>query len=295
MTIENLAIRVTQGDHDAVLELLDQFEPMISKLTYTYGVHPTFDRDDARQECVLALYDAAQEVADGVTDSFTAAFHNRAREILRTRCAEHRCAVRLPLTTFRRINEAVKAHDGDVAAARRWLQHEAPPSQRVTGPTFDAIWFLAFGEVITWFEYTSDDGPGLMIADVQADPRSPSALSTVEDRLAVEQLLSGLTDRQREMVSRRFGLGDFEPQEYSVIAAAMGMKEGAVRTAVHRALVHIQQRNEPPETTRFRAPTYEEWSNRRALRPRSTHGGGRRVSPSKYPPFPVTVTRKDAA
>lgn len=281
ITDETLAYRVVgSNDSEAVVELLDRYEPLVEVLAAKHGVYAAYDRDDARQDCVEVLYEAAQAVVDGTSTSFAQAFASRARNHVAEESSKYRsaAAVSLPRKTSARVLAALRKFDGDAGRARRYLATEAPASERVDPATFDSVWFLLYGKNVRWDD-TPDGQPGTTFSEITADPRSASTLSTVEDRATVNALLDTLSPRSREIIERLYGLNGAEPQDAKAVAAAMGLSHAAVRKTHSRALATLQVKSELPASYRPRETKRE--------RLRSTVGGNK--LPESPRDFPVIV------
>lgn len=281
ITDEALAYRVVgSNDSAAVVELLDRYEPFVEGLATKYGVYAAYDRDDARQDCVEVLYEAAQAVVDGTSPSFAQAFTSRARNHVAEESSKYRSAsaAALPRKTSARVLAALRKFDGDAGRARRYLATEAPASERVDPATFDSVWFLLYGKNVRWDD-TPDGQPGTTFSEITADPRSASSLSTVEDRATVNALLATLPPSRREIIERLYGLNGAEPQDAKAVAAAMGLSHAAVRQAHSRALATLQVKSELPASYHPRETKRE--------RLRSTVGGNK--LPESPRDFPVIV------
>lgn len=67
----------------------------------------------------------------------------------------------------------------------------------------------------------------------------------VVDRVALQELLSGLTRRQREVVVARY----YVDMSYAEIAAALGIREGTVSATINQSLARLRKNVEGEETT----------------------------------------------
>jgi RNA polymerase sigma factor (sigma-70 family) len=78
----------------------------------------------------------------------------------------------------------------------------------------------------------------LTLADTLAASDSPPSSDTTEKTTLVEGLLAGLTERQRQVLSLRYGLDEADRHEHSLaeIAAQLGMTESGVCDTLKKAL-----------------------------------------------------------
>ncbi|PXY20855.1 RNA polymerase sigma factor [Prauserella muralis] len=276
-----LAVAALEGDAVAALELFSRFGGLVHKLAARFGTQHTYDYDDARQDCFLALLEAADDVRhDG--REFGLAFNNRATQNLKRESSAARPGLTLPFHTFQRVYNAVRRFDYNLPAARDYLANEAPLGERVDPNTFTDVWFAAFGVTLEWNDSAALDGEGATVAETVADRTAETRLRSVEDLDAAEQLLGTLSPQWREVLERTYGLGGYEPQDATVIAAAMGMHRAAIRKIRSKALARLQISSDLPAhytpTERGRTPL------------RSTVHQAESRRPSRRD-FPVTTRR----
>ena len=90
---------------------------------------------------------------------------------------------------------------------------------------------------------TDQDGNALMLMDVVGvDDTMLSDLQDREDSILVRRLVREcLTDREREIVSLRYGLGGGMPRTQREIAARLGISRSYVSRIEKRALEKLEQ------------------------------------------------------
>jgi DNA-directed RNA polymerase specialized sigma24 family protein len=240
VTDSQLASRVKDGDQLAALELFLRYEPHISHLAARHGTAVAFDREDVRQECFIHVVHAAVKAVEE-NENFARIFVNLAGNAVADEASKYRHPVPIPLTTFRRVHDAVKKL-GSPAAAREYLAAETG-WYHVSHDVFDSVWLLAFGVHLEWSGAPSQDQ--MSYADVIADPGTPSAFASIENQDYTRYLLDLLAEHKgpqyREVVARMFGLdgfpaalfdprtGNFIPATSKIVAAEMGIHDVTVR------------------------------------------------------------------
>lgn len=241
MLEEQLLKLVQHGeDHAAVLELFARYEDLVRHQSSRFGRHTTFDIDDARQVAFLALLTAVDEHEDSGKD-FTNTFYNRLVADLKDEAARQRFQVVIPLRTFRYVFETAARLNFDFAAARDHLNAQPGP-RRITRDTFDSVWFWAFSTQLEWSTPVS----GEPAHESTVDYRATDAFTDLEDRDAVESLLSTLTSTEREVLERWYGLAEFEPQVSEVIGTVLGMNAASIRRIHSRVLAKLQIHSDLP-------------------------------------------------
>ena len=90
---------------------------------------------------------------------------------------------------------------------------------------------------------TDQDGNALMLMDVVGvDDTMLSDLQDREDGALVRRLVrEGLTDREREIVTLRYGLGGGMPRTQREIAAKLGISRSYVSRIEKRALEKLEE------------------------------------------------------
>ena len=89
-----------------------------------------------------------------------------------------------------------------------------------------------------------DDGEGSALMDVVADPVLPTPEAATEHderRSAVEQALSTLNPRERDVVALRFGMGDGQERSLAEVGRALGFSRERARQVEAAALAKLRR------------------------------------------------------
>ena len=162
--------------------------------------------------------------------------------------------VRLPVHVVRELNHVLKA--------RRALEAEAASAGRNDRPVrvedvatllglpvkeVDAL--LKFAEQPTSLdapmERHAGEGNGDSVLDGVADDGATDPMSLTlgnEVELLLNHGLGELNEREREVVSGRYGLGDREPETLEVLAERLGLTREHIRQIQQEALVKLRRR-----------------------------------------------------
>lgn len=278
---------VDSNDPDAALALFRRYEPIarsISRMS-PEDRHAVYDSEDAYQDCFLALYDAVAAFVEKPQFGFPRHFKYAAGDAVRHAKNRARGVVVVPLTLYKRVMNAVERCGGDELEAREWLATEAPAQQRVDRTTFDSVWLWCFGSHLEWSQAasTSDEGDSSTTVEGQVpDTRSSASFQSVEDRQAVEQLVSTLPETWREVIVRLYGLQGHGEHTSQAVASVLGLHPVAVRKIHRKALARLQVHSDLPAH-------YTPADTSRRTRLASTVGGNRQRRVSYD--FPVTVRR----
>lgn len=240
--VNELAARVAKGDMDAALEIFHRFEPLVERLAAKYGFGPAYDRDDVRQDAFLALLEAAAESVERGLD-FAGFYRTAIIRYASEGVSRYGLATPVPAMTLYRVRSALERFDGNVPLAREWAAHHAPANYRVTTETFDAVCDQLFGSTERWNSPASGDSSdgNLSLAETTEDPTAHAAIQRVDDREEVESILSTLSDTDREIIERSYGLGPYDsPQESAIIAATLGIHEASVRRTRSRVIRRLR-------------------------------------------------------
>lgn len=93
------------------------------------------------------------------------------------------------------------------------------------------------------YAYQTDDGDELLFGDLAAVPGPEEALvAGIGAQTLVEPLLRILTDRERQVIERRFGLGGGGERTLQQVADELGLSPEGVRHVQNRALARMRRR-----------------------------------------------------
>lgn len=245
MLEEHLLKLVRSGDDAAALELYRRYNDLVTRQSSRFGRHTTFDIEDARQTAFISMLTAVAEHEDLPTpEDFTKIFYARIIADLKDEAARQRFQTVIPLRTFRHVFETVQRFNFNFGEARDYLAG-LPRHRSIAKETFDSVWFWAFGTQVEWS--SPAPGTGLTADESTVDYGATEAFNAIEDRDAVESLLTMLTDAEREVIERWYGLAEFEPQVSEVIGTAMGMNAASIRRIHSRVLAKLQINSDLPD------------------------------------------------
>lgn len=272
---------VRDNDPEAALTLFNRYERLVSRLASRYSDGTAYDANDARQDCFLALYDAAAKLVEDPGHSFAHHFRSKASKFLRVESSRMGPSLATPYIQIERVAAAVRQL-GSATLAREWLATDAPAHMRVSRESFDQIWYVSFGKHVEWNDPAARDMEGgtLTAEATVADRSVDRSFQSVEDREAVGRLIMTLPLQWQEVLVRLYGLDGYGEHTSQAVAAVLGLHEVSVRKIHSKALARLQMNSDLP--THY---TPVDLSKRNRIA--STVGGNRQDSPAYD--FPVSV------
>ncbi len=160
--------------------------------------------------------------------------------------------VRLPVHVVRDLNQVLKARRALEAEGERHAENADRPvrveqiADALNRPVQEVSDLLKFAEQPASLDAPlerRDASESMLdtVADDQAmDPMGPTLIREVEQLL--NHGLSELNDREREVLSGRYGLRDREPETLEVLAARMGLTRERIRQIQQEALLKLKRR-----------------------------------------------------
>ena len=246
-----LLLAAKAGDHRAREALIDSFVPLIANVARLYRGSTSVDRVELMQEGVVGLLRAIDRYDLGLDTPLWAYASWWVRQAMQQLVAE---MTRPVVLSDRAIRQLARLKD----ARRRHLQaHGAEPT---CGQLADGTGLArAQVEDLVVAERSprrldepigGEDGGVTTFGDMLADPLAEEAYDGVPQRLAAEELpmlLRRLDDRERLIVSARFGLGGPE-QTLREVAGRLHVSAERVRQLEQRALdkLHDAVEGQPP-------------------------------------------------
>jgi RNA polymerase primary sigma factor len=237
-----LAIRVAEGEEAAQGELVERSLPMVLKAARRYAGRDV-EVADLVQEGVLGLLRAAGRFDAGRGLPFRAYASWWLRQSMQQAIAEQSRAIRLPthvLWDIHRLREArgellaASGHNPTALELERRLEWSAQRLEDVLRAERPSLSLEA--------PYAGDEGEIDALGDLVADPLSEKAYEDVlnsASTTAIASLLATLTDRERQVLSWRFGL-DGDELSLREIARRLGVSAERVRQIEHRGLVKLR-------------------------------------------------------
>jgi RNA polymerase nonessential primary-like sigma factor len=162
--------------------------------------------------------------------------------------------VRLPVHVVRELNQVLKARRALEAMASARGEGDRPVrvedvAAEVGRPVQEVAELLRFGEQPTSLDAPVDrhggDGASESVLDGVADDGAGDpmnlTLSNEVERL-LENGLDELSEREREVVSGRYGLGDREPETLEVLAERLSLTRERIRQIQQEALLKLKRR-----------------------------------------------------
>jgi len=237
-------------------ELIDEYRPLIATVARPYCRHGSIERHELMQQGVVGLLEALKRYDPSLGTPFWAYASWWVRQAMQQVTAE----LGGPIVMSDRAQRALSR----LAAARRaYLQeHRREPTRTELAAAAE----LNVGHVESLLaadararaleERIGDGDDGLCLGDLLADPQAEDEFERVSRRTAAEgvpALLALLSDRERLVVSRRFGL-DGEARTLRDIAADLSLSAERVRQIEERALERLRTAWPATESFEFAAP-----------------------------------------
>jgi RNA polymerase sigma factor (sigma-70 family) len=223
-------------------ELIDEYRPLIATVARAYWRRGLIERDELMQQGVVGLLEALNRYDPSLGTPFWAYASWWVRQAMQRVTSELD-------GPFVLSDRARRARSRLAAARRTHLQaHRREPTRTelaaAAGLDIDHVEsLLAADRPARGLEEPIGED-GLCFGDLLADPRAADEFERVPDRTAakgVPALLALLGDRERLVVSRRFGL-DGEAHTLRDIAGDLHVSAERVRQIEERALETLRRR-----------------------------------------------------
>ncbi|HEY0820804.1 MAG TPA: RNA polymerase sigma factor RpoS [Rhizobacter sp.] len=157
--------------------------------------------------------------------------------------------VRLPVHVVRELNQVLKARRA-LEAAGAHPEGEQPVrvediAHRIGRPVHEVAELLKFAETPASLDAPLDrDGTESMLDSVADDGAGDPVNLTLHNEVEVllRHGLEELSEREREVLSGRYGLHDREPETLEVLAERLGLTRERIRQIQQEALVKLKRR-----------------------------------------------------
>lgn len=237
-----LVVRAQAGDLAAREQLIDRLLPLVSALARRFRTEG-LDQTDLIQEGIVGLLRALgrYDPARGVPFAAFAAWW--IRQALQDARSDFVRPFRLPPKALRQLSQLKSEHQRIYQDEQR-SAGVAELAQR-TSIDLDQVKALAAADVrVRSLDEPIEAGGGEVgsLGDLLEDPLSAAAFEEVIDAVAGAQLralLSRLTERERDVVTARFGF-DREPEKLVEIGERLGLSAERVRQIEERALAKLR-------------------------------------------------------
>ncbi|MFL6040558.1 MAG: RNA polymerase sigma factor RpoD/SigA [Gaiellales bacterium] len=237
--VDRLAIEAAAGDPRARERLILRMLPLVSRTARRY-VGRDVERVDLLQEGIVGVLRALQryEAERGVP--FTAYAGWWVRQAMQQAVSEQSRAVRLPTHVLWDIHDLREAReqtaaegttDSELGRRLGWGERRLEDVVRAERPALSLD-----------LPHAADDGAAGSLGDLLADPLSEQAYEDVLGAVTgsrLRALMTTLTEREREVLRWRFGLGT-EELSLRQIGRRLGMSGERVRQIEHRALAKLR-------------------------------------------------------
>jgi RNA polymerase primary sigma factor len=227
------------GDHLARAELVEAFLPLIGGVARNYRSSPRITRTELMQEGVVGLLRALERYDSALGVPFWAYASWWVRQAMQQLVAELTRPVVMSDRALRQLSEIKNAYaslGGSPTTAQLSERTGLEPAQVANLLTADRP-ARAFQEPIK-----DDQGEVGMFGELIADPLAEDEYERVITNVAageLRDLLSSLSEREREILSARYGL-DRDVESRRGIAERLGLSSERVRQLESRALEKLR-------------------------------------------------------
>ena len=250
-----LAVAARAGDATARAQLVEALTPRIAAIARVYRESPQVERVELLQEGIVGLLRAIEryDPERGVPFWGYATFW--VRQAMQQLVAELTRPLVLSDRALRHLSRVKEAHRRAVQDSGREPGSEDLATR--TGLTVEQVEsVLAADRTARSTEepvQAADEGAVGRFGDLLVDPLAQDEYERVLDAIEVEELLSllsGLSDRERDVLSSRYGLAG-EEQSLREIGERLGVSAERVRQLESRALGKLEAgaRRDPEDRT----------------------------------------------
>ena len=153
--------------------------------------------------------------------------------------------VRLPVHMVRELNQILRAKYHLEAQQRNGRDASAEDiAHLVERPVEEVQDVLALSEHAASLDTPLDNDPQASLMDLlpsNVDENPDTRAETHEMALLIREWLKGLTEKQRVVVARRFGLDNDDPSTLEQLAGEMGITRERVRQVQQEALIKLKR------------------------------------------------------
>ena len=227
------------GDATARGRLVEAFMPLIASVARVYRESARVDRVELLQEGVVGLLRAMERFDPDRGVPFWGYATFWVRQAMQQLVAEVTRPLVLSDRALRQLSRIKDAHHSALRESGREPDHaELAARTQLSEDQIQALLAVERPARSTDEPLFGDDGAVGTFGDLLVDPLAEGEYERVLDGIEVEQLLtllSGLSDREREVLAARYGLHD-EEQSLREIGERLGVSAERVRQLEQRAL-----------------------------------------------------------
>jgi RNA polymerase primary sigma factor len=243
-SVEARLVRAAKsGDATARARLVEAFLPQISQVARVYRETPRIQRLELLQEGVLGLLRALERYHPDRGVPFWAYASWWVRQAMQQLVAE---LTRPMILSDRALRQLARVRDAqrDAVAGLGPRPSAGEIARRVELPVDQVKTLLAIDRAPRSLEEAllDEDGQVAPLGELIADPLAEGEYERVLDAIETKELLallSGLSEREREVLHSRYGL-DGEGQSLAEIGARLGVSAERVRQLEQRALEKLR-------------------------------------------------------
>jgi RNA polymerase sigma factor (sigma-70 family) len=224
----DLVCLIRLHDEPAALALYARYLRMLESHARRYGSlgGPAYSHEDAHQEAAITLYELARDM-DTPPERVAAEASYTIRRAVEDAAVHVAFTTSVPRRILDRVKRALHATDADPYAAAEWAS---------TRPAWDRLLPETF-----WRAYHAVFQPVTVVCETTQDATSEDALTSVENRALVAQILSWdiLDDRELDILTRSYlYTGQRETDEQ--IAFSLGIHRSRVVQIRSQALISLR-------------------------------------------------------
>jgi RNA polymerase sigma factor (sigma-70 family) len=246
----DLVLAAQAGDYEARVQLVEAFLPLIAGVARIYRGSAAVDRTELMQDGVVGLLRALSRYDAGRDTPFWAYASWWVRQAMQQLVSE---LGRPVVLSDRALRQLARLRDARCQHLQRCGRDPSSGELATsTGLARSQVENLIVAERCPRGleePVRRDEGVVGSFGDLLADPQAEEQYDKVSRRLQVEalpDLMEELDERERTIVSRRFGL-DGPEQTLRELADTFGISAERVRQVEQRALGKLRAAMEPPE------------------------------------------------
>jgi RNA polymerase primary sigma factor len=242
--VDRLAAAAKAGDAAAREQLIQCLLPLLVRIARGYRIEG-LDFADLVQEAALGLLRALERYEPERGTPFTAYALWWVRQSLQELRSDFMRPLRLPPRALRQLAELKSEHSRFWAAeSREPTLGELADRTGIERDQVDALVRADAGARLLSDPVGGPEGEVGVLGDMIEDPLSSDVYEELLDSIAgsqVRELLSRLSEREREIVDARFGFGVHEPERLVDIGGRLGLSTERVRQLEERALSKLRR------------------------------------------------------